>query len=265
MTRRLLPAALLLMLTAAAGPATSGQCRAMPVGTVTSAYATVDGEPIERRAVGVSPGVVVAEETQQVGERGWRTGAPTVIPGARRFSFPAGAMVTLTRTSGGTFPCLRESVRLRGPRGRPGTLACFDDEASDGTYESARLIDLIDGSVRRVRLAAPLALVPLPAAELSSALVARRRIRIESATENSARLAVEHGIAETKAAIAFSPIPAHAREIILRDGAVERVGGLDLRVARTASGWTLEPLDERFPRWISYDCDGDAVIGDVRP
>jgi hypothetical protein len=41
------------------------------------------------------------------------------------------------------------------------------------------------------------------------------------------------------------------------------VGGIAVRLGRAQNRWTLEPLQERFPRWIRYDCGRDATIGGV--
>jgi len=256
----LFAAPLLALLLAPSKPVDRPLCAPMPIGTITAGYAEMAGDPIARRPVLASVDAIVAEEWQYVGNPAWRTAGPVSL---RPYSFPGGTLVALTRTSEGAFPCVSGSQLVRGRGGIPGTILCLEDRDGDGSHEAALLISMLDGRVRRGALGAPVTLLPVAGAERGPVLVARRRLRIAAVGTGTVRLVVEHGIAAPDAAFAFAEIPGLPRDSALVDGAVAQVGGTAVRLVHAQNGWTLEPLQERFPPWVHYDCDGNATIGEV--
>jgi hypothetical protein len=179
-----------------------------------------------------------------------------------------------------------------------GMLPCLVDRDGDGRYEQVDLHDTYFGMhVPQVRLARSVQLpVPVQLTEDLTGVESNRHHlhrRITSIiTVNAVWLAVEHAFQEPErggdiGSFVDGPGGAHVyqlpepvllppeptggpltyavdadetRSVKLIHGAVVEAGGVHFRVARRGNGWTMIPLESRFPRWIRFGCSGRSLI-----
>jgi hypothetical protein len=238
-------------------------CPPPPKNSLLALLGAFPGTAVALRPVPIAQGAVVAEETQHIGDVTWRTAAPVEIAEAPRHVFPAGSVLTLMRTAHGRQQCfIQAAFSGEDPRGRAGTVTCLADIDGDGRYETARLMDVPGGTIRAIRLAAPLTVERVnPRDTDAEPVLAVRRVRVVSLDDGNARLFVEHRVTAGAEDSGFAEKPALTRTIRLEPGRVERVGGLDFRIERGEGGWTATPLAERFPAWVDFDCDNRAIVG----
>ena len=208
------------------------------------------GVAVSLEPVAVQEGAVVALETQNFTEPTWRNLDAMRI---RQWVFPVGTILTLTRSGAGEHPCFDHMWNDQ----TEGVVLCLTERDSGGRYRRAIVLDYASPDRSEVPLRPAVRLERLDVATREVETVASRRIRVARVQGDTVRLIVE---------LNHTPFPQWgergplAREVRLREGRVVRVGGLPLRIARGAGGWTLTPLAPRFPRWIRFDCVGSAEI-----
>jgi hypothetical protein len=275
------------LLAALAGSASAQETCAVERGAEDIFAAPVPVRPIAvGRAVAVRPGAVVASEEVALVTRTFRADRRIGLRGKHPYSYPPEVRIAALRTAAGERRCLRDLPRgARGPSGGQ-TVACLIDGDGDGAWEAAELFPWqeafplfgVQARFERVELA-PLA-EPVRLAEAvpevpGNHFAAFRRISVAALTGETAELRVEHaslrerlsfrapdGRTETvgpRGRPVFEPWPGGNRTVRLVDGAVESVGGIHLRIARAGAGWTVTPLDARFPEWIAYLCGGSHL------
>ncbi|HEX8642899.1 MAG TPA: hypothetical protein VF702_03185 [Allosphingosinicella sp.] len=238
-------------------------CPPLAKNTVQALFASAPGAPVALRPVRLARDAVLAEETQHLGDVTWRTTGPVEIAQAPRHVFPAGSVVTLMRTPHGELQCFMQAAFSgEDPRGRTGTVTCLADADGDDRYETAQLMDVPGGTLRPIPLPAPVAFESVhPRDAGGEPFLAFRRVRLVSLDRDRARLFVEHRVAQGTNDSGFAEKPALTRMIQLEPGRVERIGGLDFRIERGEGGWTATPLAERFPSWVRFGCDNEAIVG----
>jgi hypothetical protein len=208
------------------------------------------GAAVSQEPVAVEEGAVVALETQNFTSPRWRSLDAIRI---RQWVFPVGTILTLTRSAAGEHPCFDHMWNDQ----TEGVVLCLTDRDGGGRYRRAMVMDYGDPRRSEAPLRPSVRLERLAVATREVETVASRRIRVARIQGHTARLIVE---------LNHTPFPQWnerwplAREIRLREGRIVRVGGLPVRVGRTAEGWTLTPLAPRFPRWIRFDCVGGAEM-----
>lgn len=290
--RRAIVSALLL----AAAPPRAGEPCVVETGVQDIYGEPVLRTPVAaNRPVLVQPRAVLAQEQLQVSTRIWRADQPIVLTGRGAYTYPAGAPITALRSEQGERRCLRDAVAFgEGPsRGR--LLPCLIDAAGDGLYEAAEMFSrnsVVTYWGRRARFRR-IALSPLanavrltedPAGLETGRLVAIRRVQVVETGVDTAAVEIAHG---SLAAWRLEPVtltgadgrvnryarsrrgsptepdlrpwPGSRRTVRLADGATETIGGMRFRIGRSAEGWTMTPLAERFPRWIQHDCEGSTI------
>lgn len=208
------------------------------------------GVAIPLEPVAVEEGAVVALETQNFTRPTWRNLDAMRI---RSWVFPVGTILTLTRSAAGEHPCFDHMWNDQ----TEGVVLCLSDRDGGGRYRRVTVLDYGDPRRSEVPLRPAVRLEPLGVATREVETVASRRIRVARVRGDTARLIVE--LHHTPFAQWNERWPL-AREIRMREGRVVRVGGLPIRVRRSAEGWTLTPLAPRFPRWIRFDCVGSAEV-----
>ena len=279
-------ASLLLLMEAGASAQTGTHCE-VEEGVVDIWGAPLPVEPVASgQVVAAKPNAILAQETLQIATRMWRTREALELPG-ESFVYPAGVRVTALMSPRGEEKCLRDATR-------PGTgirggeiVPCLSDADGDGRFEVAesfRLNTLVpfEGTKPQFRplkhwtLASPVDLSEDSQGVDNSRMRILRRIRVVAIAAERIDVIAESATQHAPASISYSmtgggiaPVPrgpidfeplGPPRSFVLRDGAVERIGGIRFRLEKAGSGWLLTPLDRAFPEWLAYKCGGTQVV-----